>query len=260
MQSALITLQALAILAAVSAHGRWKCPLPRDDKINGVHSTFDNTANKYAACGPLSGQWGAGSTTTLTPGWNTLTWEESIAHTGSPFRIAILDETETARIVLLDHIPHNEKASPIPYLEASYVEYKMSVYVPNVACEKCSLQFLYVMTDKTVKCDTPTCYYNPLDAACKGSTDPAAATCAGAPNDNVCTAEGLCFSSYHSCTDVTITGTQPISAFGMDQQPADWPFKSMTMQYYGAEVGTWNKGLLSGVPSNYTTDFKSFSC
>ncbi len=51
------------------------------------------------------------------------------------------------------------------------------------------------MTDKSVNCGTPICYYNPQDAACKGSTDPNAATCAGAPNSNVCTAEGLCFSN-----------------------------------------------------------------
>ena len=71
----------------------------------------------------------------------------------------------------------------------------MSVNIPDIQCDKCSLQLLYVMTDKSVKCGTPTCYYNPADAACKGSTDPAAATCAGAPNDQVCVVEGECFSN-----------------------------------------------------------------
>ncbi len=47
----------------------------------------------------------------------------------------------------------------------------------------------------------------------------------------------------------------------MDSQPADWPFKSMKMQYYGAEVGTWSKeGWLAGIPSNYTTDFEVLKC
>lgn len=180
----------------VSAHGRWKCPLPRDElDENGNHITFDNTGNKYAACGPQSGKWGFGEVTTLSPGWTTFTWEESITHTGSPFRIAILDESETARVVLLDHIPHNEESHPDYTNEASYVEYKMSVNIPNVKCDKCSLQLLYVMTDKSVKCGIPTCYYNPDDAACKGSTDPNAATCPGAPNSQVCVAEGECFSN-----------------------------------------------------------------
>lgn len=245
----------------VAGHGRWKCPAARDvlDE-SGNHITFDNTGNKYAACGPESGKWGFGSVTTLKPGWTTFTWEESVTHTGSPFRLAILDETETAKIVLLDHIPHNELSLPTPYEESTYVEYKMSVNIPDVKCEKCSLQLLYVMTDKTVKCGTSTCYYNPADAACKGSTNPSAPTCAGAPNSNVCVAEGECFSNYHSCADVSILGTHPLSDFPLDSQPSDWPYGSLKMQYYGAEVGPWENGWLNGIPANYTTSYSSLTC
>ena len=35
--------------------------------------------------------------------------EESISHSGSPFRLAILDSLEEAKIVLLDHIPHSKQ-------------------------------------------------------------------------------------------------------------------------------------------------------
>lgn len=186
----------VTLMASVNAHGRWKCPPPRDANDNsGEHITFDNTGNKYAACGPQSGNWGFGNVTTVKPGWNTITWEESISHAGSPFRIAILDEKEVARIVLLDHIPHNDASSPNNRRESTYTPYKISVNIPDVKCDKCSLQFLYVMTDKTTKCGTQTCYYNPDDAACKGSTDPAADTCAGAPNSNVCTQANECFSN-----------------------------------------------------------------
>jgi hypothetical protein len=80
-------------------------------------------------------------------------------------------------------------------MEKTYAQYKMSVNIPDVKCDKCSLQLLYVMTDKTVKCGIETCYYNPADAACKGSVDPDAPTCAGAPNSNVCVAENECFSN-----------------------------------------------------------------
>eukprot|EP00601_Ochromonadales_sp_CCMP2298_P028581 CAMPEP_0173331910 /NCGR_PEP_ID=MMETSP1144-20121109/4061_1 /TAXON_ID=483371 /ORGANISM="non described non described, Strain CCMP2298" /LENGTH=272 /DNA_ID=CAMNT_0014276739 /DNA_START=277 /DNA_END=1095 /DNA_ORIENTATION=+ len=252
---------ALALVAAVSAHGRWKCPSPRDalDEA-GNHIRFDNTANKYAACGPESGKWGFGKVTSLKPGWTTITWEESISHTGSPFRISILDETETTVVVLLDHIPHNEDSQPIAQVEATYTEYSMSLLIPDIKCDKCTLQFLYAMTDKTVKCGTPVCYYNPQDAACKGSTDPDAETCAGAPNDTPCVAEGECFSNYHSCSDVVLLGSQPLSALPYDSQPADWPFKSMKMQNYGAEVGQWSGGWLQGVPSNYTTPFDNLRC
>lgn len=189
-------LSCIAILASVAAHGRWKCPPPRDAlDESGQHITFENTGNKYAACGPESGKWGFGKVTTLNPGWNTLTWEESISHAGSPFRLAILDEKEVARIVLLDHIPHNDASKPTYSNENTYVPYRMSVFVPDVKCEKCSLQFLYVMTDKTTNCGIPSCYYNPNDAACKGSIYTDAATCKGAPNDNVCVQVNECFSN-----------------------------------------------------------------
>jgi len=257
-----VLLGVLACLFSVNAHGRWKCPAPRDaNDENGNHITFDNTGNKYAACGPQSGKWGFGTVATLQPGWNTLVWEESINHAGSPFRLAILDETETARIILLDHIPHNDAATPVIDLEATYTPYKLSVNIPDVKCAKCSLQLLYVMTDKSVKCGVDTCFYNPADAACKGSTDPNAATCAGAPNSNVCVQENECFSNYHSCADVKITGTQPLSAFALNSQPANWPYASLPIQYYGNEIGTWSKeGWLAGIPSNFTTQYDLLKC
>jgi hypothetical protein len=247
----------------ISGHGRWKCPLPRDaNDENGNHIKFDNTGNKYAPCGPESGKWGFGTVTALKPGWTTFTWEESISHTGSPFRISILDENEKLVTVLLDHIPHNQNSSPNLNIEKSYTPYKMSINVPDIQCDKCTLQFLYVMTDKTVNCGTPTCYYNPDDAACKGSTDPDAPTCAGAPNDNVCVQEGECFSNYHSCSDVILQGSIPYTQFAQDSQPADWPYNAdhMKMQYYGAEVGPWSDNWLQGLPANYTTVYDVLSC
>ncbi len=64
----------------------------------------------------------------------------------------------------------------------------------------------------------------------------------------------------HSCTDVTIGGSSSLDKFSFDSQPADWPFKSAQMLYYGAEKGTWVDGWLQGVPSNFTTSYPSPSC
>eukprot|EP01040_Poterioochromonas_malhamensis_P013476 gene13476-14822_t len=186
-----------------------------------------------------SGKWGFGTVTTLKPGWNT--WEESVSHARSPFRLAV-DKTETARIVLLDHIPHNDESHPTKDAEDTYVPYRVSVNIPDVQCDKCSLQLLYVMTDKSTKCGIET------------------STCFGAPNSNVCVQEGECFSNYHSCTDVVITGTRPISDFDFDQQPADWTYKNLTMSRYTSEVGKWSNSWLSDVPSKYTTDYKTLAC
>jgi hypothetical protein len=108
-----------------------------------------------------------------------------------------LDNNETARIVLLDHIPHNDAGTNSDrYNESKYIESKISVFIPDVLCVKCVMQLLYIMTDKIVKCNQPLdCYYDPDETACKGSTDPDAATCFGAANDNVCTQDGLCWSN-----------------------------------------------------------------
>jgi hypothetical protein len=59
-----------------------------------------------------------------------------VAHKGSPFRIAILDEEETVRMVLLDHIPHWDEAAAMPYVEKSYVKYHITLDIPDVKCEK----------------------------------------------------------------------------------------------------------------------------
>lgn len=248
------------------SHARWKCPLPRDDlDSEGKHIIFENSGNHYAACGPLTGQWGVGTVTSLKPGWTTLVWEESVSHKGSPFRIALLDGNDVAKMILLDHIPHNDMTNPIENVESTYAPYRISIYIPDVNCPKCALQLLYPMTDQSTHCGIQTCYYNPDDSACKGSTQPAISACLGAPNDNLCRLENQCFSSYHSCTDVTIRGVKPLATFQYDQQPVGWPYANLKMQHYSLEAATW-KGSWLQVPNMsptyepFITDFETLSC
>ena len=98
-------------------------------------------------------------------------------------------------MVLLDHIPHNDATNPDENSEASYAPYRMSIYIPDVNCPKCVLQLLYPMTDKSTKCGIQTCFYNPDDTACKGSTSASAPTCSGAPSESLCHTENECFSN-----------------------------------------------------------------
>lgn len=70
----------------------------------------------------------------------------------------------------------------------------------------------------------------------------------------------ISLSTDHSCTDVTISGTQDISSFAWDSQPSNWPYKSTEMLYYGAEQATWSNGWLQGIPSNFTTIYDSLVC
>ena len=214
---------------------------------------FDNTGNKQGACGPYSGMFGMNGVTTLKPGPLTLTWEESVAHVGSPFRISILDENENVQVVLLDHIPHDDSAKATPYIEGSYQPYHITVTIPDVKCEKCVLQLVYFMTDKTTKCGVDVCTYYPQDSACSGHTDAAAGKCFGAPNDIPCEKADACFSNYHTCTDVAIEGVKSFVDFEMDLQPATWPWKNLTMGRYGLEDAEWEGGWLKDVPKEFTS-------
>jgi hypothetical protein len=99
-------------------------------------------------------------------------------------------------------------------------------------------------------------YYNPEDSACKGSTDPNKSTCPGAPNDQVCVQENECFSNYHSCSDVTIKGKNPLASFPFNGQPSDWPYAKMEMQHYTLEANEWKDGWLANIPSEFTTEYK----
>jgi len=182
--------------------------------------------------------------------WQTFTWEESVTHTGAPFRISVLDDNEIERVVLLDHIPHNDAANPIPGLESTYVPYSITVYIPDIQCEQCSIRLLYAMTDKTVKCGSPQCNYWVDDSACSGHTDSSPA-CAGAPNNNPCQRANTCFSNYHSCIDVSLNGKTPIASSNFPQ-PGNWPFRNLPNLQYGNEPGTWNQGWLNNVPGDYT--------
>lgn len=40
------------------------------------------------------------------------------------------------QVVLLDHIPHWDAAGPTPYVQSTYVPYKMSVFIPDIACKQ----------------------------------------------------------------------------------------------------------------------------
>eukprot|EP00128_Syssomonas_multiformis_P018513 Colp12_sorted_trinity150504_noHs@27102 len=254
MKGFVVGLMVVALALQCAAHGRFSCPKPRDEKdLNGKHIAFDNTGNKVGPCGPKEYTFGFNGIKQLVPNtWQTLEWEESIAHAGSPFRISILDEAGNTQIVLLDHIPHNDNAKPIPAIEFSYVKYRVSVFIPDVKCDRCTIQLLYIMTDKTVKCNIPTCTYYADDSMCSGHTDNSPA-CAGVPSDAPpCKRENTCFSNYHSCFDVAINGAQSLLNNNYTQ-PANWPFAKAKSGVYGAEVGTWKNGWLQGVPAEFTT-------
>jgi hypothetical protein len=91
----------LGLCSMIFAHFRLVNPVPRSS----------DPGIKSYPCGP-DAFFGAGqAVTTLKPGVMTLTWEETISHTGAPFQIAISvgNDNNYDKIVLVDHIPHNDQ-------------------------------------------------------------------------------------------------------------------------------------------------------
>ena len=203
------------ILLLVDGHVRWKCPLPRSRE----------TGLKMGPCGretegggpPLEYYYdddsGQPPSTVLKPGPLQVVFEESVFHLGSPFRISLsgdgTDDKDTC--VLLDHIPHNDNPHPLPFpninYESTYVPYVITIEIPNVDCEMCSLHLSNPMTDKIQDEGLP-------DG--EGCTDP----------------NGTCLSVYHSCTiPFRIISDNPETAIRRSQyecpyntnHPTDWP-------------------------------------
>jgi hypothetical protein len=240
-------LLAVALLPMlVNSHSRWACPKPRSS----------DTGIKQGPCGSFdTDKMSNISTLVIKPGPLVVQWEESIAHTGAPFRIALssdgrdTDTSVSSSCVLLDHIPHNDKSDPVYTNESTYTLYSMTIDIPDVQCNRCSLHLVNPMTDKIDADGAP---------AGKGCTDP----------------KGTCSSVYHSCTlPLKITGRIPRSQFVCpNQYPSDWPTTWMgdngvnvtatTRGVYRRESGTWKNGFLMDVPERYRrfSDVNSLKC
>ena len=196
------------------AHSRWSCPAPRST----------STGIKDGPCGDDFDVFDE-STIEIQPGPLQVTFEESVHHTGAPFRISLSsmyivlpypiylllcihhfdmlflstnaqhislfkfyqsiissvnniitgDGSDDDSCVLLDHIPHNDCCRPILFVPSTYTQYSITIDIPNINCERCSLHLSNPMTDKIGNDGSPSGI---------GCTDP----------------DGTCFSVYHSCT------------------------------------------------------------
>jgi hypothetical protein len=214
--AALLTALAVLLLPlVVESHSRWACPIPRNP----------DTGIKQGPCGAFdTDKMSNVSTLVIKPGPLVVQWEESIAHTGAPFRIALssdgrdTDTSVSSSCVLLDHIPHNDKSDPTNSVESTYTLYSMTIVIPDVQCNQCSLHLVNPMTDKIGADGAP---------AGKGCTDP----------------KGTC--SY-KCPN---------------QNPSDWPTRwigdngvnvtATKRGVYRRESATWKNGYLMDVPKRY---------
>ena len=233
-------------LSGTEGHIRWECPLARSPE----------TGIKTGPCGVETDQISstAAAIYEITPGPFTVQWEESITHTGAPFYIALTQDgrdTDTLFLkscILLDHIPHNDNTNPNFLNETTYELYSLTIDIPDVSCERCSLQIVNPMTDKI------------------GTR--------GAPNGEGCTYPGFCggVDVYHSCTvPIKITGTTPRRDYICPNiNPSDWPkswkgdnnlpVNATKRLEYRRESGSWKDSFLLDVPDRYRQIYKKTDC
>lgn len=215
-------LSALLLVAQASAHSRWVCPRPRNPGVG----------LKAYPCGDSDHSQ---EPLTIAPGPFTVVWEEAVYHRAAPARIALsLDGTDAGfeQCVLLDHIPHNEGGRPVMGLSSTYVRSRLTINIPDVACERCTLQLTSAMSDSVHGVKD----HCAMDSPERNASIPPC-------------------SIYHSCATVRITGSAPRNSTACPAtQPADWPFGSLPPGVYGnaADTARWSgDGLLLDAPAAY---------
>lgn len=239
----------LPLLAATAtAHSRIRCPPARD--LNG----FSSTGIKYGPCGDDTGDFSAPSID-IQPGPLTIHVQESIQHDGSGWAFYLSEDgDDSSRCLLLDHIPAdpNGQAFPFPGTspqnEDDWDQLYITLDVPDVACEKCSIIMSNIMVDKA-------------------SDEIAAPWGTGCTYDG---ASGSCATDipggygYHSCTvPLRINGTIPRADYACPGQPVDWPtawegdngeaVDASVPGLYRRESGIWENGFPRDVPTKYKT-------
>ena len=246
-----ITAQVVTILLLLSSHydtieghQRWTCPAPRSQ----------DTGIKGGPCGAETDQFAKIPLYEISPGPFTVQWEESITHRGAPSYIALTQDGRDTDLffkrpcILLDHIPHNDLTAPNINDESTYELYSLTIDIPDVSCERCSLHIVNPMTDKI------------------GSR--------GSPDGEGCTYPGFCggIDVYHSCTlPFRINGTTPRKDYICPNvNPSDWPTSWMgddgrpvnatKRLEYRRESATWKDSFLLDAPARYQKIAKKTDC
>jgi len=161
----------------------------------------------------------------------TIRWEEQVFHAGAPFAIFLSKQNDdTFGCLLLDHIPHNDAQRPTPTVP--FVPYAITVNIPDIKCDKCSLSIYNPMTDKLPIVGLNQCTY--------------------IPNSDRPVWDGTCFSVYHSCANLRILGSQPFTSAEQCTQPSGWPYADKPNFLYSVgEQAQWQGGWLVNAPPAY---------
>jgi len=172
----------------VAGHVRMECPPPLSGE----------TGVKTGPCDVRSDDGSMPSFPLRPNALNTITWLESIGHPGAPARFALsrdgiaLDgDGGLETCILLDHVPHDARSKPKFVDESTWHRSGITLWIPDVKCDRCYLQLVSVMTDAPHGVPAgSTCAYEASAAATAGDHPP-------------------CPAVYHSCAPVSIDGSVP---------------------------------------------------
>jgi hypothetical protein len=224
-RSAAVILGIFSLFSLTSAHVRLVCPVPL---------TADSGL-KSGACGAVADP--GKPATQISPGLLPIVMEETVFHTGAPFRLALMstdaiinsaraDFTPTCTYVLLNHIPHKSTSTGSNL-------YTITVEIPDVNCQNCALQLIQVMTDKI------------------SSNLPGRTSCTYNPSSTNSWTNNQCGSNYHSCAKISISGKNSFSSLCPNgntiayASPNGWGFTSTGLIYQSNENANWNaSGML----------------
>ena len=170
----------LAALSPAKAHTRLECPPPRSGE----------TGEKIGPCDAPDDPDALPAYPLVAGALNTITWLESISHPGAPARFALSKDGDDSAAsfescLLLDHVPHDSYSSPLITDQLTWHRSSITLWIPDIYCERCHLQLVTVMSDEA-------------------HGVPVNTTCAYGGNDDV----PACPVVYHSCAPVSINGTQ----------------------------------------------------
>lgn len=154
---------------------------------------------------------------------------------GSQFRIALSrnGEDDFEECILVNNIPHNDASNPIydeEKQEFTFTEYSLTVNIPDVNCDDCTLQLVNVVPD-----GNNACTYDPKETE-NGLN-------------------GRCSTNYHSCANVKISGGN----YARDKytcETADWAFTNDDAYKYSKSDAAWLDTLLMDkhVPAAFRND------
>jgi len=183
-------LLALFLATRAEGHARMECPPPLSGR----------TGEKMGPCDISTDDGSVPAFSLKANSLNTVTWLESISHPGAPARFALsregtsLEESEAGfeTCLLLDHVPHDALSRPIFGDQSTWHRSSITLWIPDIKCERCYLQMISVMSDAIH----------------------------GVPSDTECAYKGAlaydedldypgCPAVYHSCSPVKIDGAIP---------------------------------------------------